>query len=404
MKKIRIIRTLVISLMIMMLAPAPAQAAEVTGTLTNASGTFEVTGKWVKKSGKVFFRTSSVSKARGWLKIGKAVYYLKKNGSRVTGLAKIRGKYYYFRKNGKQRKGLIVIGGHTYYFDPEDGGARTGEGTKVINGITYTFTKEGRTRVNTYDDNGTFYDGKGHAIQKATLTKLLKTAMKPVGQTMYIWGGGWNTSSSGGIIESTTIGVQPRWKAYFKKQNSSYDYRRTRWQAHDGLDCSGYVAWVLYNTFNTESGFGSFLMGAQFMAKTYANWGWGSFKSARAFTDWRAGDIMSLASGHVYIVIGKCADGSVVLVHSSPKGVMINGTVSRSGKVKSKAWKLARKYMMKYFPAWYAKYPDVSRGSSYLNSYGRMRWYLGRKKSVMSDPDGLRRKNAAQVLKVIFGE
>ena len=113
---------------------------------------------------------------------------------------------------------------------------------------------------------------------------------------------------------------------------------------------------------------------------------------------------MSLASGHVYIVIGKCADGSVVLVHSSPKGVMINGTVSRSGKVKSKAWKLARKYMMKYFPAWYAKYPDVSRGSSYLNSYGRMRWYLGRKKSVMSDPDGLRRKNAAQVLKVIFGE
>ena len=404
MKKIRIIRALVISLMVMMLTPAPASAAQVTGTLTNASGTWEVTGKWVKKSGKYYFRTSSVSKPRGWLKIGKATYYLKKNGSRVTGVAKIRGKYYYFRKNGKQKKGLILIGGRTYYFDPDDGGARTGAGTKVINGISYTFTRDGRTLVNAYDDNGTFYDSKGHAIQKATLTKLLKTAMKPVGQTMYIWGGGWNTSASGGIIESTTIGVQSRWKQYFKKQTSSYDYRRTRWQAHDGLDCSGYVAWVLYNTFNTESGYGSFLMGAQFMARTYGSWGWGSYKSPRAFRDWRAGDIMSLHSGHVYIVIGKCADGSVVLVHSSPKGVMINGTVSRSGKVKSKAWKLARKYMQKYFPAWYAKYPDVSRGMSYLNNYGRMRWYLGRKKSVMSDPDGLRKKNAAQVLKVIFGE
>ena len=36
MKKIRIIRALVISLMVMMLTPAPASAAQVTGTLTNA--------------------------------------------------------------------------------------------------------------------------------------------------------------------------------------------------------------------------------------------------------------------------------------------------------------------------------------------------------------------------------
>ena len=113
---------------------------------------------------------------------------------------------------------------------------------------------------------------------------------------------------------------------------------------------------------------------------------------------------MSLPAGHVYIVIGKCKDGSVVLVHSSPKGVMINGTVSRSGKVKSKAWKLARKYMKKYYPVWYNRYPDVSRGLSYLNNYGRMRWHLGTKNSVMSDPEGLRKMSAKKVLKVIFNE
>ena len=113
---------------------------------------------------------------------------------------------------------------------------------------------------------------------------------------------------------------------------------------------------------------------------------------------------MSLAAGHVYIVIGKCSDGSVVLVHSSPKGVMINGTVNRKGKKKSKAWKLARKDMKKYFPAWYAKYPDVSRGASYLRNYSRMRWYVGTQNSVMSDPEGLRSRNAQQVLRMIFHE
>ena len=138
------------------------------------------------------------------------------------------------------------------------------------------------------------------------------------------------------------------------------------------------------------------------MARTYSSWGWGSYKSARAFKDWRAGDVMSLAAGHVYIVIGGCSDGSVVLVHSSPKGVMINGTVSSAGKVKSKAWKLARKYMKKYYPEWYKKFPDVSRGRQSLTGYSRMRWHLGTKNSVMSDPDGLRKMNASQVLKVIF--
>ncbi len=143
---------------------------------------------------------------------------------------------------------------------------------------------------------------------------------------------------------------------------------------------------------------------AQNMASTYSKWGWGEYSSARKFKDQKAGDIMSLAAGHVYIVIGRCSDGSLVIVHSSPKGVMINGTVSKKGKKKSKAWKLAKKYMKRYYPEWMSKYKDVSRGKSYIKSYSRMAWYTSGTNSVMSDPEGLRNMPADQVLKIIFNE
>ena len=251
---------------------------------------------------------------------------------------------------------------------------------------------------NDYDEEGNFYDSTGHQIRKSTIRNLLQVALQPVGKTLYIWGGGWFTP------ESTTIGVSKAWEKFFKKQNANYDYRNYRYQRKKGLDCSGFVGWVLYNTFNTESGHGSFVMLAQEMAYTYARWGWGEYKSPAKVKDHMAGDIMSLPAGHVYIVIGECSDGSVVLVHSSPKGVMINGTPSRKGKTKSKAWKLAKKYMKKYYKAWYKKYPDVTRGYSYLTSYSRMRWSIGEETSVLSDPEGLRNMSADKVLKVIFGE
>ena len=58
--------------------------------------------------------------------------------------------------------------------------------------------------------------------------------------------------------------------------------------------------------------------------------------------------------------------------------------------------------MKKYFPEWYKKYPDVSRGTDYLRRYSKMSWYIDRTKSVMSDPDGLRQMSAEKVLEVIF--
>lgn len=254
-----------------------------------------------------------------------------------------------------------------------------------------------KTYKNEYDANGTFYDAKGYPIRKSTILNFLKTALQPVGKTVYVWGGGWKEDIA------THIGVLPQWESFFNQQSSKYNYKKTRYQSYNGLDCSGFVSWALYNTFNTESGHGSFLMLAQKMAGTYGDWGWGEYSSARKFKDQKPGDIMSTSEGHVYIVIGRCSDGSLVILHSSPKGVMINGTVSKKGKKKSQAWKLARKCMRQYYPAWYAKYPDVSRGKSYLRKYSKMSWYVdGRTNSVMTDPEGIRNMNAAQVLSILF--
>lgn len=235
---------------------------------------------------------------------------------------------------------------------------------------------------------------------KSTLKKFLQTGLKPMGSTMYVWGGGWNEADTGAGKEARTIGVSRRWSAFFKKQGKGYDYNRTRYQIHDGLDCSGYVGWCIYNIMNTKNGKSGYVMSAGRMASAFAKRGWGTYRSAGKVKDYRAGDIMS-SSGHVYIVVGQCKDGSVVLMHSSPPGVQLSGTPAKSGRKNSQAVKLAARYMKTYFPQWYKKYPDNARGMDYLRSYGQMRWDLSGTK-IMSDPEGLRNKTADQVLKEIF--
>lgn len=106
--------------------------------------------------------------------------------------------------------------------------------------------------------------------------------------------------------------------------------------------------------------------------------------------------------GHVWIVVGQCSDGSVVLLHSSPAGVQINGTVTPQGKKNSQAVALAKKYMKKYYGEWYQKFPKVDRGSSYLSHYGQMRWRTTGKNVVLSDPDGYQDMSAEEVLKALF--
>ena len=355
-----------------------------------------------KIDGKYYYLDPKKDGARtvGWKSIGKYRYYFTKKGPAKTGWLKQNGKRYYFQKNGHMTKGWKTISGEKYYFDKTTGAALTG--WQTIGETKYYFNSKGKILKNGFTSNGIYMDADGKPLQKSTLKKFLKTALKPVGSTMYVWGGGWDTGDTASGVEAVTIGTSSRWKSFFEAQGSSYDYRNTRFQIHDGLDCSGFVGWAVYNTFNTTSGNAGYVMLAQNMAKTYSSMGWGTYSSAGTFSDFRAGDILS-SSSHVYIVIGQCPDGSVVLVHSSPKGVQINGTTTRSGNTNSQAASLAQKYMKKYYPAWCAKYSIPVKDASYLTRYARMRWKLSGK-CMMSDPAGYASKDAAAILKNLFGE
>lgn len=233
-----------------------------------------------------------------------------------------------------------------------------------------------------------------------TLKHFLEIAMQPVGHTMYVWGGGWNEADTGAGIEAVTMGVSPQWDAFFQKQDSSYNYQNTRYQIHNGLDCSGFVGWSVYNLLNTESGNEGYVMASTKMAQNFADRGWGTYTPASKITKYTPGDIMS-TSGHVYIVVGQCADGSVVLVHASPAGVQINGTVTPSGSTSSQAIALATQYMKTYFPEWYAKFPDCTRNANYLTNFNQMTWDISGNR-LLTDPDGFAQKDAAQVLAALF--
>ena len=237
------------------------------------------------------------------------------------------------------------------------------------------------------------------AAKRATIKQLLQTGLKPVGSTLYIWGGGWGTN--GASKEAKTIGVSASRKKFYKKQNKYYNYQNYRYHSSKGLDCSGYIGWCIYNVMETKNGKKGYVMYAENMAKNFAKRGWGRFTNRRKVKTHQAGDIMSLPSGHVYMVVGTCKDGSVVLLHSSPPGVTLCGTSTPSGKSNSQAVKLAKRYMKKYYPAYYKKFGDCSRGRSYLRDYHRMRWDISGK-SVMTDPDGYRKMSADQILKDLF--
>ncbi len=237
-------------------------------------------------------------------------------------------------------------------------------------------------------------------IPESTLKHFLQIAMQPVGSTMYIWGGGWNEEDTGSGDEAVSIGVSPQWKAFSDRQTGAYDYHNTRYQIHDGLDCSGYVGWALYNLFHTRNGEAGYVMKAQDMAKTFSGYGWGAYTPASGVRDFKPGDIMS-SSGHVYIVVGACGDGSIVVAHSSPPGVQLCGTAAPNGQENSQAASLAREYMGRYFPEWHRRFPNCTRGASYLNTYNQMRWTLGPDNAV-DDPDGVAGMSAEQVLKMLF--
>lgn len=236
-------------------------------------------------------------------------------------------------------------------------------------------------------------------MQKRTLRQLLCSALQPVGQTMYVWGGGWNEEDNGAGLEAVSLGVSPRWAEFAERQFSDYDWTKTKYQVHDGLDCSGFVGWVLYNTFACENGGAGYVLPSSQMAQAFSASGWGMFTPADKVTCRCPGDILS-TKGHVYISLGQCIDGSQLLVHASPPGVQLSGTVSPGGSEDSEAIWLAKDFMRRCHIDWYARFPENARPLSYLKEYDRMSWDLSGC-GVLRDPDGLACMCASQVLRVL---
>lgn len=263
-----------------------------------------------------------------------------------------------------------------------------------------------------------------------TVKNLLATALMPIGHALYVYGGGWNWQDDGASNEARSIGISASWTSFFDTQSMQYNYRAKdpaysyypygKWNeyCYAGLDCSGYVGWMLYNVMNTENGREGYVMGANKMAKTFASYGWGDWLRDSIKPEERQllpGDIIS-KPGHVWVCLGTCEDGSVVFAHSSPTESRVGkpgGGVQLSALGDSKecqAYQLADKYIKTYYPDWYQRYPVALRDFAEFTAFsgnpvlGRFTWDVSSADACLTDPDGIRALSAEQVLALLFGE
>ncbi|MBO4688014.1 MAG: hypothetical protein J5636_05830 [Clostridiales bacterium] len=271
-----------------------------------------------------------------------------------------------------------------------------------------------------------------------TVINFIKTSLMPVGTTLYVFGGGWDWQDTGSAIQARTLGVSDDWVRFFRSQDENYTFRdkdddesqrdpTTSYYPfggyneyyYAGLDCSGFVGWTIYNTFETEDGKPGYVGSASKMAKRFSDYGWGAFSkpdiaSGESGSKLKPGDIISI-KGHVWISLGTCDDGSVLIVHST------NGFVSRTGQPGGgvalaaigdskdcEAYRLADTYMEKYYPEWYSRYTvALSSPDKYFNfeseDAGRFSWDTT-SGDALSDDLGARGMTPEQILKYCYGE
>ena len=234
--------------------------------------------------------------------------------------------------------------------------------------------------------------------KQQSIEHLLNLAKEPLGKTMYVWGGGWNEEDTGAGTEAVTLGVSPKWEEFAAKQDGSYNFNNTRYQIHNGLDCSGYIGWLVYNLMETENEKPGYVVSASKVAKYLAAKGFGEYTESSQVRDWQPGDILSM-EGHVWMSLGSCEDGSVVVLHASPPGVTLSGTLLPDGS-RSRALELAERYIGTYYPQWFEMYGVKACEYRYLTDSDRMRWSTG----ILSDKYSLREKNADEVLMWLFSK
>ena len=264
---------------------------------------------------------------------------------------------------------------------------------------------------------------------KQTLKNFLATALTPVGTSLYVYGGSWDWQDVNSSNQAMTIGLSQSWIDFFQSQDANYTYKNSAnpsesyyphnaWNQYyyAGIDCSAFVGWSVYNVMNTEDSTVAdntgYVMSATKQAKNFAEvQKWGTWSQEKPFKPehFQTGDIFSM-NGHVWICLGKCEDGSLVILHSTPSdsingqgggGVQINGV----GESKDcQAVKLAEEYMSKYYPQWWDRYHEVYKNFDNYTKYegenaGKFSWDL---KNTLADPDGYANMSADEILADLF--
>ena len=279
-----------------------------------------------------------------------------------------------------------------------------------------------------------------------TLKNFIAAAFQPVGTTLYVFGGGWDFQDVGTSNDGRTIGISENWVLFFEEQNTNYTYRddnnkdKTYYPFgsfneyyYAGLDCSGFVGWTIYNNIYNESlhdGFEGFVVEATKMAKNMKDKNYGEWMhtvEGSTFTnpnytllteELKVGDILS-TKGHVMIVLGKCKDGSFIILHSTPSksktnypggGVQISAVNPKdSGNKTCEAYELCQKYMKKYFKKWSDRYEPIVTSTETVFNFddeapdtGIFHWNI--ENGPVTDPDNYRDKFAEEILKDLFEE
>ena len=265
---------------------------------------------------------------------------------------------------------------------------------------------------------------------KLTLKNFLATAMEPVGTALYVYGGTWDWQDVNSSNQAMTIGLSQSWIDFFQSQDANYTYKynddhsesyypHEQWNQYyyGGIDCSAFVGWSVYNTMHTTNGSVAngdkgYVMSATQQAKNFAETQkWGTWSQEKPFKPehFKTGDVFSM-NGHVWICLGKCEDGSLVILHSTPSdsingqgggGVQINGVGDSEN---CQAVKLAEKYMSQYYPQWWERYHKVYKSFDSYTKYsgkdaGKFSWDL---KNTLADPDGYANKKADEILADLF--
>ena len=143
----------------------------------------------------------------------------------------------------------------------------------------------------------------------STIKNLLQTALAPVGSTMYVWGGGWNKADTGAGTDAKRIGLSPVWRSFC----TIYISFLIRF-------CIQYIIYTPSHITRTIQSIVNLITVVLIIVGSF-------FIFCKT-----SPDVMSSTCkccGHVWIVVGQCKDGSVVLLHSSPAGVQLCGPYVR---------------------------------------------------------------------------